>query len=64
MIRLFTGRFYFINALIDFFSSGKQIKKSIINFNKLAAAEEKYFSVKQVVTLIRNSLVEKNITRF
>jgi GT2 family glycosyltransferase len=64
MIRLFTGRFYFISALFDFVSSRHQIKKSIFNFNKLATKEGNKFTVKQVVSLIRNSLAEKNITRF
>jgi len=64
ILRLVTGRLYFIQAISDFFTSRKKINISMLAFEKLARAEGKLLSVQEVVTSVRESLSEKNIKRF
>jgi hypothetical protein len=64
ILRLVTGRLYFLQALSDFFTSRKKINKSMLAFEKVSKAEGKLLSVNDVVTNVRESLAAKNIKRF
>ncbi len=64
LIRLFTGRLYFLKALNMFFSNRKAISVSQQEFKLQGRSSEKILSVKEVVTIIRDSLKEKTVQRF
>ena len=64
ILRLVTGRLYFLQALSDFFTSRKKINNSKLAFEKISKAEGKLLSVQEVVSNVRESLADKNIKRF
>lgn len=64
LIRLFTGRLYFLKALKMFFSNRKGISLSQQEFKLQSRLSKKILSVKEVVTTIQDSLKEKKIQRF
>ncbi len=64
LIRLFTGRLYFLKALKMFFSNGKGITISQHEFKLQCQQSKNILSVKEVVKTILDSLKDKTVQRF
>jgi GT2 family glycosyltransferase len=63
LIRLLTGRFYFLQSLTDFLKTRNKMKKSMDAFSKLAEQEGGAMSLQKVVSQIIESLNQKNIKK-
>ena len=64
IIRLLTGRFYFLGSIFDYVTKRKELVKSKQHFDALSVKNNKLLSVKEVTDTILLSVSEKNIQRF
>ncbi len=64
VIRIITGRFYYVQAVIDFLKNRKAMKVSMKNFEELARKKNSLLTVQEVVTKITASLTQIKFKRF
>ncbi len=64
LIRVLTGRFYYLKAVRIFLQTRKKMKKSVDSFSSLGKRTGTMLSVKQVVQKITADLAHKKIKRF
>lgn len=64
LIRIFSGRFYYVNSLISFFRSSKKIHASRAKFIALANQKKSLNSVEVVMEKIKASISGRKIIRF
>ncbi|MEO7263884.1 MAG: glycosyltransferase [Ferruginibacter sp.] len=64
LIRIFSGRFYYVKSLIAFFRSSKKIKASKEKFKELGKHKQALLSIEAVMKKIKDSLSDRAIRHF
>lgn len=64
LIRLFTGRFYFLGSILDFFRNQSRTKKSRSALSALGKITGRFLSLSEVVEKIKASIGNTPIQRF